>query len=45
VEINDRAMHRPIAEILADLTRARAERERADWELEEILETLRLEAH
>ena len=30
VEINDRATHRPIAEILADLARAREERERAD---------------
>jgi type I restriction enzyme M protein len=45
VEINDRASHRPIAEILADLAQAREERERADGELKEILETLRLEAH
>ena len=37
VEINERVKHRPIPEILADLETARAERERADGELKEIL--------
>ena len=45
VEINEREKHRPIAEILADLEEARAERERADGELAEILNTLKLEAY
>ena len=45
VEINEREKHRPIAEILADLEEARAERERADRELAEILNTLKLEAY
>ena len=37
VEINDRAQHRPLPEILADLTAARTARERADKELSEVL--------
>jgi len=44
VEINEREKHRPIAEILADLETARAERERADAELAKILNILRIEA-
>jgi len=44
VEINEREKHRPIAEILADLEEARAERERADGELAKILNILRIEA-
>jgi type I restriction enzyme M protein len=40
VEINERVKHRPIAEILVDLERSRAERERADGELAEILSKL-----
>jgi len=44
VEINDRATHRPIPEIIADLARARAERERADSELKLILLKLGMEA-
>jgi len=40
VEINEREKHRPIAEILADLETARAERERADRELKEVLSKL-----
>jgi len=42
VEINERVKHRAIAEILADLERARVEREQADARLEEILGTLGL---
>jgi type I restriction enzyme M protein len=37
VEVNEREKHRPIPEILADLALARAERERADVELAEVL--------
>ena len=44
MEINEREKHRPIAEILADLETARAERERADAELAKILNILRIEA-
>jgi len=44
VEINEREKHRPIAEILADLEEARAERERADGELAEVLSKLGLRA-
>ncbi len=42
VEVNDRAQHRPLIAILADLNEARAERERADLELAEMLIKLRL---
>ncbi len=42
VEINEREKHRPIPEILADLARARAERERADTELAKVLAKLGL---
>jgi type I restriction enzyme M protein len=42
VEVNDRAQHRPISEILADLAAARAERERADAELAVVLAKLGL---
>jgi type I restriction enzyme M protein len=37
VEINDRAQHRPLPEILADLSAVRTARERADKELFEVL--------
>jgi type I restriction enzyme M protein len=37
VEINDRATHRPLPEILRDLNAARMEREKADTTLAEIL--------
>jgi len=37
VEVNDKARHRSIGEILADLNVARAEREQADVDLNEIL--------
>jgi type I restriction enzyme M protein len=40
VEINEREKHRPIGEILRDLEAARAERERADRELKEVLSKL-----
>lgn len=40
VEVNEREKHRPIPEILADLALARAERERADGELEMVLRTI-----
>jgi type I restriction enzyme M protein len=42
VEINDRAQHRPLPDILADLRAARAERERADAELAAVLVRLGL---
>jgi type I restriction enzyme M protein len=42
VEVNEREKHRPIAEILRDLEKARAERERADGELAEVLNKLGL---
>jgi len=42
VEVNEREKHRPIPEILADLARARTERERADGELGEVLGKLSL---
>lgn len=42
VEVNDRASHRPIAEILSDLSAAKATRERADSELATILQKLGL---
>jgi len=42
VEINDRAKHRPLTEILADLTAAREARERADAELALVLGKLGL---
>lgn len=44
VEVNEREKHRPIAEILADLEAARAERERADAELAEVMGKLGLES-
>jgi type I restriction enzyme M protein len=44
VEINDRVKHRTMKEILADLNMARANRERADAELREILERLQLKS-
>ena len=43
VEINDRAIHRPLAAILADLHTARLERERADAELALVLSKLGLD--
>jgi len=42
VEINDKKKHRPIPEILADLSSARAERERADEDLAKVLARLSL---
>jgi type I restriction enzyme M protein len=42
VEVNDKAQHRAIAEILADLNFARVEREKADDELSAILAGLAL---
>ncbi len=42
VEVNDRAQHRPLAAILADLHEARIERERADATLAMILKGLHL---
>ena len=42
VEVNEREKHRPIPEILRDLEVARAERERADGELAEVLGKLGL---
>jgi type I restriction enzyme M protein len=42
VEINDRAQHRPLPEILQDLTAAREERESADKELAVVLGRLGL---
>jgi type I restriction enzyme M protein len=42
VEIADRAQHRPLPAILADLAAARAERERADAALAEVLTRLGL---
>lgn len=44
VEVNEREKHRQIAEILRDLEKARAERERADGELTEVLRKLKLGA-
>lgn len=43
VAVNDRATHRPLAEILADLAVARAERERADAALSDVLAALGLQ--
>jgi type I restriction enzyme M protein len=43
VEVNEREKHRAIAEILRDLEKARAERERADAELDKILAGLGVE--
>ncbi len=40
VEVNDAAEHRPLREIITDLAAARAERERADYKLSEILKKL-----
>ncbi len=40
VEVADRAIHRPLPDILADLAVARVERERADAELAEVLAKL-----
>lgn len=42
VEVADRIEHRPLPEILADLATARAERERADSALEQVLTDLGL---
>ncbi len=42
VEVNDRATHRPLGEILVDLDAARAERERADAALSDVLTRLGL---
>jgi type I restriction enzyme M protein len=42
VEVNEREKHRPIAEILADLEKARVERERADAELADIISKLKI---
>ena len=44
VEVADRAEHRPLPAILADLTAARAERERADAALAAVLAELDLDA-
>lgn len=44
VEVGEKEKHRPIHEILADLEAARTGRERAERELAEVLEKLRLEA-
>ncbi len=44
VEVSDRATHRDLADILADLRVARDERERADAALAEVLAQLGLEA-
>lgn len=40
VEVNDRTQHRPLQSILADVEAARAERERADEELNQVLKQL-----
>jgi type I restriction enzyme M protein len=45
VEVNDKVHHRPLAEILADLVHARAERERADSKLAEVLAKLGLDGN
>jgi type I restriction enzyme M protein len=45
VEINDKVHHRPLEEILADLGLARAERERADTALSEVLTKLDLDGN
>ena len=42
VEVNDKAVHRPLSEILANLNAAQMERERADAELDEVLARLGL---
>lgn len=42
VEVNDRQKHRPIPEIMADLAQARTDREKADFELEEVLRKLEI---
>jgi type I restriction enzyme M protein len=42
VEINGKVQHRPLSNILADLTVAREERDHADTELEAILAKLKL---
>ena len=42
VEVNDKVQHRPISDILADLTAARAAREQADTELTKVLTKLGL---
>lgn len=42
VDIGDKVEHRPVHEILADLTEARIAREKADKTLEDILIELRL---
>ncbi len=43
VEVGDRAIHRPLSEIVADLRLARQERDRADQELDYILSKLDLD--
>jgi type I restriction enzyme M protein len=43
VEINGKVQHRPLSDILVDLAVAKAERERADIELTQVLEKLDLE--
>jgi hypothetical protein len=42
VDVNDRARHRPLAEISHDVNIARAERERADAQLAQVLAKLGL---
>ena len=42
VDVGDAVVHRPLAEIMADLEKARTERERADEELRMILNSLGL---
>ena len=43
VEVNDRTHHRPLAEILTDLARAKADRELADSKLAAMLTSLKLD--
>ena len=42
VDVGDEVEHRPVYEILADLTEARMAREKADKKLEDVLARLRL---
>ena len=42
VDVGDKVEHRPVAEILADLTEARVTREKADNALEDVLTQLGL---
>ena len=43
VDVGDKVVHRPVNEILADLTEAQIAREKADSALEEVLKQLELD--